>query len=683
MALNAHGDELIGYTNRWSAAPGDDVDLHVSASTGLGKVAIDLLRLRHGDPNPAGPGLKFDKIPSELTGTYDVEHHPIQAGSYGVLSAERAGPDAISLAITTWTPRPAAGTRQTLLQRGEVAIFLDLDGVPGATLGDRTMRGTKPLDRERWHDVELRLGGEPRLFVDGDLVASSTRYTEPAGGLVSAAAAVDSSGVRECFTGKLEDLRLDGRHFDLREIELQNGPTLAVTGQLWEDDTTDFRSAPEQYAAVYFHEDDLDDARWPVIATFSVPTNMDSGIYAFRLRAHDLTDYLPLVVTPPQDVATADIALLLPTVTYLAYSNERLIDAQGGMVPTDSTTEPADADRWLAAHPEAGSSLYDRHPDGSGVCLVSMLRPIPNFRPDFVWWNTNSPERFGADLYIADFLDHRGSRWDAVTDHELNEQGEELLRRYRVIVTGTHPEYCTRNMLVALENYLDAGGRLLYLGGNGFYWVTSIDPERPHIAEVRRGINGTRAWTSRPGELRHQTTGEQGGLWRYRGRSPNHLVGVGFSAQADSSTTAPGYRRMPESFAPGFDWIFSDVSTSQVIGDYGLYVGGAAGYEIDRHDPELGSPDQSVVLMTSAGAHPDPYLLVVEDTEVTISNPTGPLNADVRSDVVLLPYAGGGCVFSVGSCSWAGSLSHNDYDNDIYRITDNVLREFLRPSDSD
>ena len=46
-------------------------------------------------------------------------------------------------------------------------------------------------------------------------------------------------------------------------------------------------------------------------------------------------------------------------------------------------------------------------------------------------------------------------------------------------------------------------------------------------------------------------------------------------------------------------------------------------------------------------------------------------------DVVYLPYEGGGAVFSVGSCSWCGSLSHNSYDNDIYRITDNVLSAFL------
>ncbi len=36
----------------------------------------------------------------------------------------------------------------------------------------------------------------------------------------------------------------------------------------------------------------------------------------------------------------------------------------------------------------------------------------------------------------------------------------------------------------------------------------------------------------------------------------------------------------------------------------------------------------------------------------------------------------GGAVFSVGSISWCGSLSYNDYDNNVSRLTDNVLRRF-------
>jgi N,N-dimethylformamidase len=37
----------------------------------------------------------------------------------------------------------------------------------------------------------------------------------------------------------------------------------------------------------------------------------------------------------------------------------------------------------------------------------------------------------------------------------------------------------------------------------------------------------------------------------------------------------------------------------------------------------------------------------------------------------------GGAVFSCGAISWCGSLSHNRYENNVSRITENVLRNFL------
>jgi N,N-dimethylformamidase len=33
-------------------------------------------------------------------------------------------------------------------------------------------------------------------------------------------------------------------------------------------------------------------------------------------------------------------------------------------------------------------------------------------------------------------------------------------------------------------------------------------------------------------------------------------------------------------------------------------------------------------------------------------------------------------VFSTSSIAWSGSLSYNNYDNDVSRITENVLRRF-------
>lgn len=53
---------------------------------------------------------------------------------------------------------------------------------------------------------------------------------------------------------------------------------------------------------------------------------------------------------------------------------------------------------------------------------------------------------------------------------------------------------------------------------------------------------------------------------------------------------------------------------------------------------------------------------------------------DVRADVVYFETPDGGAVFSVGSIDWTASLSYNGCDNDIARITGNVLRTFAADS---
>ena len=47
--------------------------------------------------------------------------------------------------------------------------------------------------------------------------------------------------------------------------------------------------------------------------------------------------------------------------------------------------------------------------------------------------------------------------------------------------------------------------------------------------------------------------------------------------------------------------------------------------------------------------------------------------------MVFYETPGGGAVWSSSSIAWAGSLSHSNYDNNVSRITHNVLERFLNP----
>ena len=49
----------------------------------------------------------------------------------------------------------------------------------------------------------------------------------------------------------------------------------------------------------------------------------------------------------------------------------------------------------------------------------------------------------------------------------------------------------------------------------------------------------------------------------------------------------------------------------------------------------------------------------------------------IRADMVFFETDGGGAVFSVGSIAYAGSLGDRGGDNNIARLTTNVLRRFV------
>jgi N,N-dimethylformamidase len=230
-------------------------------------------------------------------------------------------------------------------------------------------------------------------------------------------------------------------------------------------------------------------------------------------------------------------------------------------------------------------------------------------------------------------------------------------------------------MILATQNYLREGGRLMYLAGNGMYWVTQHDPEHGNGIEIRRVGPSTRTWDAEPGEAHLSASGELGGLWRYRGNSPQSWLGVGFTAQGVGEGRP--YQRQPGSFDERGAWVFEGVGDDDLIGDFPSLVNGygAAGFEVDRVEHALGSPHRTLVLATASNFS-DSYQHVSEEILASDSSQGGTVNPFVKADMVLLDYPNGGAVFSPGSITWSACLSHNNYDNNVSRITRNVLDRF-------
>ena len=486
---------------------------------------------------------------------------------------------------------------------------------------------------------------------------------------------------REMHTNRIIDTGPHGLHGTL-----VNSPTRAVRGSNWTGREQCYRHAPEQYGAIHFHDDDIDDMQWPVTHEYTVPADLKSGAYALLLKAGDAEENIPFFVVPPKGRATAKLAVLVSTFTYTVYGNH---------ARPEWSADPKWREAWIkqakdwnayphnpAQHPEYGLSTYNTHTDGSGIAIASWHRPMLNLRIGYVTYpypdiRGSGLRHYPADSHLLAWLEAKGYDYDLITDWELHHEGADLLNRYTCVLTGTHPEYHTTEMLDALEAYAQGGGRFMYLGGNGFYWKIALSPDKPGVIEIRRAEGGIRAWAAEPGEYYNQFDGEYGGLWRRNGRPPQKLVGVGFTAQGNF--VGSHYRIRPEARAdPRTAWMFDGIS-GETIGGFGFSGHGAAGFELDRADKRLGTPANAIVVAQSENHPPEaPWVLVPEEQLTHITTIPGESHKQlIRADMTFFATPNNGAVFSTGSITFCGSLPHNGFDNSISTLLGNVLVKFL------
>jgi N,N-dimethylformamidase len=549
---------------------------------------------------------------------------------------------------------------------------LDVTPVPG---GDFRMAAWNTRVIDGPHAGRTIAGGFYNGKLEAPLVASRFLTPHERTALLEHAAPATLTGAvvarwdcsRDIPSTRVQDISPHGYHG-----YTVNLPTRAMKGHRWDGSEYNWQHKPEHYGAIHFHDDDLYDCGWETDFTWTVPEDLPSGLYCAYLTQEGHEDYIPFVVRPPQGRARAPLALLLPTASYWAYANRHVEiewrereNVVGYFAAVDPTA------LFLHEHPEFGVSMYDEHSDGSGVCYASRLRPVLNMRPKERLW------QLPADTHILDWLDAKRFDYDVITEDDLDAEGVALLAPYRCVMTGTHPEYPSKRMLDAYAAYQNQGGRFIYMGGNGFYWRTSYHPELPGVIEMRRAEDGIRSWMAEGGEYYHSFTGELGGMWRRMGRAPQSVVGTGMTAQGFDVSTY--YERTPESFDPRVAFIFAGIGATERIGDFGLIGGGAAGWEVDRADRLLGTPPHALVVAT-ATQFSSVYHWVKEELTHTHSANTGETCPLVRCDMVFYETPNGGAVFSTSSIAWAGALSHHGYDNNVSRLTENVLRRFLDPA---
>src|SRR5881396_1302379 len=80
---------LTGYTDRLSAAAGERIAFKIS-STASGPYRATLARVVHGDPNPAGPGVKIEDLAHRFAIERPSRVQPLALGSYARVEAATA-----------------------------------------------------------------------------------------------------------------------------------------------------------------------------------------------------------------------------------------------------------------------------------------------------------------------------------------------------------------------------------------------------------------------------------------------------------------------------------------------------------------------------------------------------------------------------------------------------------------
>lgn len=482
------------------------------------------------------------------------------------------------------------------------------------------------------------------------------------------------------FSQHIQEERIEDVSSNALHGTTVNLPSRAVKGPNWTGKFMRWTEAPEEYGAIHFHEDDLYDASWEVDIAFRIPSSWQSGVYAIRLVSDSAENYLPFVVRPGRYSERSPICFILPTATYMAYANNhKNIDSPYYReCESGAVLELRWQDLFLSERREYGLSLYDRHADGSGVCYSSRLRPILEMRPNTRAGN-DARWNFVVDTHITNWLEAKGYCYDVITDEDLHHKGAEILEPYKVVVTASHPEYTSTAMWNGLEEYRDSGGRLINLGGNGFHARIAYHPNKPGVIELRRAGNAFSwtAWAAEPGEYYHSFTGERGGRWSVCGRENQLLTGVG-STNAGFDVSGY-YRRTSQSLDPRVSFIVEGIREEERIGDFGLMGGGAAGWEIDRYDEDIGQPGHALVIASSEGLS-ETYLAIFNDPDGPQTGLTSVQHPSVRADMVFFECPNGGAVFSTGSIAWSCSLFYDNYNNNVSRITQNVLDRFLEPA---
>ena len=121
-----------------------------------------------------------------------------------------------------------------------------------------------------------------------------------------------------CFTDSGNSEWVEDEIDRSRLLALINLPMRAVRSSAWSGRNMDWKTAPQEYAAIAFHSDDLGDCKWETTIAATVPADVPSGVYGLTIDNQIGADTIPFYVLPDTASPKQRIVFLAPTFTYMA-----------------------------------------------------------------------------------------------------------------------------------------------------------------------------------------------------------------------------------------------------------------------------------------------------------------------------------------------------------------------------
>jgi N,N-dimethylformamidase len=345
-----------------------------------------------------------------------------------------------------------------------------------------------------------------------------------------------------------------------------------------------------------------------------------SGLYYIQLKAlNGETFTFPWIVAPK--LPSAKVAVLTSNICWNAYndwggrSNYVAADKLPS-APAVSTTQnspwfrPTGAIWWV-------NDVFEP---------LSFDRPEPINNLDLTEKITEPIKKIGSEHLVAGewrllgWMEREKLEYDLYSENQFD-SGVLELQDYEVLVLSTHPEYWTINMYEKLKRWVGAGGRLLYLGGNGINCSVDLHDDAMTVFDMdlsewlpQRAYSGAGALIPSRFGLRHEVE--------------STLLGVVMSF-AGMGTGAP--YAVTDAAHPIFSG--TGLSNGDEFGFETLALrcpGGASGHETDKMDA-----------FSPVG------------TTLLAQGKNGP---GAGADLVTYRNSQGGLVISVGSINWVAGL---------------------------